>query len=259
MDTLNAAISKPKSSEIHPGPGFRFRRKITRPNPETLARLRCFPTPDISDLMNRLYTIDPGIKNLVNEERIFALACTVKVFPGDNLMVNKTLDIAQAGDAVVVDAGSSSLNGVLGDLISTKAKHRGVAAFVIDGLLRDIEGVKEVGMPVYARRVTPIGPLHRGPGEINFPVCCGGIVVRPGRDLWGREWPKNRAAPSDKPTEDCKRTGRRSLWNFLIKLEFTNIAERQRSASGRYGRVARVLLVDPKESQKHSRSAFFFG
>jgi regulator of RNase E activity RraA len=83
MHRLQAAISKPKSSEIHPEPGFRVRSKITRPNPETLARLRYFPTPDISDLMNRLFTMDPGIKNLVNEERIFAPACTVKVFPGD--------------------------------------------------------------------------------------------------------------------------------------------------------------------------------
>jgi RraA family protein len=185
MHRLKAATSKPQSSEIHPGPGFRVRRKITRPNPETLARLRHFPTPDISDLMNRLYTMDPGIKNIVNEERIFAPACTVKVFPGDNLMVHKALDIAQSGDVIVVDAGSSSLNGVLGDLISTKAKHRGVAAFVIDGLLRDIDGVKEVGLPVFARGVTPIGPLHRGPGEINFPVCCGGIVVRPGDVICG--------------------------------------------------------------------------
>jgi regulator of RNase E activity RraA len=180
MQSLDAAVSKPKSSEIHPGPGFRVRRTIARPKPENIARLRDFPTPDISDLMNRLYTMDPGIKNVVNQERIFAPACTVKVFPGDNLMVHKALDIAQPGDVIVVDAGSSFLNGVLGDLISTKARHRGIAAFVVDGLLRDIDGVKEVGMPVFARGVTPIGPLHRGPGEINFPVCCGGIVVRPG-------------------------------------------------------------------------------
>ena len=91
MQTLNAAISKPKSSEIHPEPGFRFRRKITRPKPQTLARLRDFPTPDISDLMNRLYTMERGIKHIVNEDSIFAPACTVKVFPGDNLMVHKTL------------------------------------------------------------------------------------------------------------------------------------------------------------------------
>ena len=180
IETPKGAVSRPKSSEIHPGPGFRIRRNITRPSPEPIARLADFPTPDISDLMNRLYTMDPGIKNVVNQDRIFAPACTVKVFPGDNLMVHKALDIARPGDVIVVDAGGSFLNGVLGDLISTKAKHRGIVAFVIDGLLRDIDGVSEVGMPVFARGITPIGPLHRGPGEINFPVCCGGIVVRPG-------------------------------------------------------------------------------
>jgi RraA family protein len=165
---------------MHSGPGFRIRKDIERPARESIARLANFSTPDISDLMNRLYTMDPGIKNVVNEQRIFAPACTVKVFPGDNLMVHKALDVARPGDVVVVDAGGSFLNGVLGDLITNKAKHRGIAAFVIDGLMRDVDGVKEVGLPVYARGVTPIGPLHRGPGEINFPVCCGGIVVRPG-------------------------------------------------------------------------------
>jgi len=180
MEAPKPAVQKPRSSEIHSGPGFRIRRNIERPAKESIARLANFLTPDISDLMNRLYTMDPGIKNVVNDEKIFAPACTVKVFPGDNLMVHKALDVAKPGDVVVIDAGGSFLNGVLGDLITTKAKHRGIVAFVIDGLMRDVDGVKEVGLPVYARGVTPIGPLHRGPGEINFPVCCGGIVVRPG-------------------------------------------------------------------------------
>lgn len=184
-ETVKSSGNKPKSSEIHPGPGFRINRQVTRPSKESILRLTKYQTPDISDFMNRLYTMDSGIKNVVNDANIYAPACTVKVFPGDNLMVHKALDIAMPGDVIVVDAGGSSLNGVLGDLISSKAKHRGIAAFVIDGLMRDIDGVKEVGMTVFARGVTPIGPLHRGPGEINFPICCGGIVVRPGDVICG--------------------------------------------------------------------------
>src|ERR1700722_13016265 len=126
MEAPKPAVQKPRSSEIHSGPGFRIRKDIERPAKESIARLGNFSTPDISDLMNRLYTMDPGIKNVVNEERIFAPACTVKVFPGDNLMVHKALDVARPGDVVVVDAGGSLLNGVLGDLITTKAKHRGI-------------------------------------------------------------------------------------------------------------------------------------
>lgn len=176
---------KPQSMKIFPGPGFRIRREIPRPATELVERLGAFDTADMSDLMNRLYTMNYAIKNQVNSKRIAGPACTVKVFPGDNVMVHKALDIARPGDIVVVDAGASSMNGLIGDLISTKAMHRGIAGFVIDGLIRDIAGVREVGMPIYARGITPIGPLHRGPGEINFPVSCGGIVVNPGDIICG--------------------------------------------------------------------------
>ena len=73
------------------------------------------------------------------------------------------------------------MNAVLGDLISTKARHRGAAGFVVDGLVRDLPNIRELdAFPVFARGTTPIGPLHRGPGEINYPICCGGVVVNAG-------------------------------------------------------------------------------
>ena len=177
--------NKPKSSELNPGPGFRVRKTISRPDKKLVEQFSHFETPDISDLMNRLYTMHWEIKNQVNTESIIGPAVTVKVFPGDNLMVHKALDVAQPGDIIVIDAGSTPMNAVLGDLVSQKAKHRGITAFVVDGLIRDLPGVQEIGMPVFARGTTPIGPLHRGPGEINYPVCCGGIVVNPGDIIMG--------------------------------------------------------------------------
>ncbi len=69
---------------------------------------------------------------------------------------------------------------MLGDLVTNKAKHRGIAGFIVDGLVRDLPGLIEADLPVYARGVTPFGPLHRGPGELNYAVSCGGIVVNPG-------------------------------------------------------------------------------
>ena len=171
---------KPQSSEIRPGPGFRIRSYFDRPDTSLLKKLQPFATADISDLLNRLYTLNPSIKSLVGKTSLIGTACTVKVFPGDNLMVHKALDLALPGDVIVVDAGGLEGNGVMGDLIATKAKHRGITGFVIDGLVRDLSGLKSVNLPVYAKGTTPIGPLHRGPGEINFPISCGGIVVNPG-------------------------------------------------------------------------------
>src|SRR5262249_17502314 len=106
-------------------------------------------------------------------------ACTVKLYPGDNLMVHKALDVARPGDVVVIDVGVTS-NAALGDLIATKARHRGIAGFIVDGLIRDLPGILQVDLPIFARGTTPFGPLHRGPGEINYPICCGGVVVNPG-------------------------------------------------------------------------------
>src|SRR5438067_2040151 len=174
--------TKPRSAHLHPGPGFRVKTNFPRLAPELMQSFAQFPTPDISDQLNRLYAVNPGIRCLTSDQhRICGPACTVKVFPGDNLMVHKALDVIEPGDVIIVDAGGSSMNAVLGDLISTKARHRGAAGFVIDGLVRDLPNIAALqDFPVFARGTTPIGPLHRGPGEINFPICCGGVVVNPG-------------------------------------------------------------------------------
>lgn len=180
-------VAKPSSAEMQAGVGFRIRAHIERPDPQLVRAFAAFATADISDVMNRLYTMSPNIRNVTDPNlRLGGTACTVKVFPGDNLMVHKSLDIAQPGDVLVVDASSSMMTAALGDLVATKARHRGIAGLVVDGLVRDISGIQSLrNLPVFARGVTPIGPLHRGPGEINYPVCAGGIVVHPGDIIVG--------------------------------------------------------------------------
>lgn len=184
---MSNAVGKPKSAEIYPGPGFRLRHRIERPSADVVAGLGEFDSPDVSDLMNRLYTMTSAIHNITADHlRILGPACTVKVYPGDNLAVHKSLDIAHPGDVVVVDAGGSTMNAVLGDLVSAKARHRGLRGFVVDGLVRDVDAIREIpDFPVFARGISPIGPLHRGPGEVNFPISAGGIVVQPGDVIVG--------------------------------------------------------------------------
>jgi RraA family protein len=180
VDPLVSAPNKPKSAEINPGPGFRIKVSFDRLDAEFMQRFAAFDSPDISDQLNRLYALSAAIRCLTGDHALVGPACTVKVYPGDNLMVHKALDVAKPGDVVVVDAGASHLNAALGGLISTKATHRGIAGFVVDGYVRDLPEILPLDFPVFARGTTPIGPLHRGPGEINYPICCGGVVVNPG-------------------------------------------------------------------------------
>ena len=180
-------VAKPRSAEINVGPGFRVRMECARADKEVVAALGTFETPDISDLMNRLYTMRSEIRPMTGPTLpILGTAITVKTYPGDNLMVHKALDVAQPGDVIVIDTGGAIRGAVLGDLVSAKARHRGIGGFVVDGLIRDLPGILELkDFPVYARGITPVGPLHRGPGEINYPVSVGGIVVQPGDVIVG--------------------------------------------------------------------------
>ena len=181
MKSTSPPPDKPKSAEIFPGPGFRIKATIESVDHDIFRGLGQFDTPDISDQLNRLYAFSPEIRCLTGKDhKLVGPTCTVKVFPGDNLMVHKALDIARPGHVIIVDAGGSRMNAVIGDLISSKAKQRGIAGFIVDGYIRDLPGILPLDFPIFARGTTPIGPLHRGPGEINFPICCGGVVVNPG-------------------------------------------------------------------------------
>jgi RraA family protein len=178
---LGSGSRPPASADIHPGVGFRIKRGFPRLEHDVLSMFEHFSVADISDHLNRLYAVDSAIHCLSGENRrLGGPVCTVKVYPGDNLMVHKVLDLAKPGDVVVIDARGSTANAVLGDTVSMKAQHRGIAGFIVDGYVRDLSAIRELDYPVYARGDMPIGPLHRGPGEINYPVCCGGVVVEPG-------------------------------------------------------------------------------
>src|SRR6266852_616293 len=159
-------VGKPKTAEMHVGPGFRIKMECERPDPATVAGFGAFETPGISDLTNRLYALDPAIRNLTDERlRLVGPACTVKVYPGDNLMVHKALDVAQRGDVIVVDTSGSMATAALGDLVSTKARHRGIAGFVVDGLIRELPGIRALGGVVV------------NPGDIIVGDATGVVVV----------------------------------------------------------------------------------
>lgn len=104
---------------------------------------------------------------------------------GDNLMIHKALDMAKPGDIIVVDGEGCTDRSLAGEIMFTYAHQRGLNGFVFDGAIRDLDGARNVAMPVYAKAVTPQGPFKHGPGEINVPICCGGQVVFPGDILVG--------------------------------------------------------------------------
>jgi regulator of RNase E activity RraA len=107
-------------------------------------------------------------------------AVTVRSRGGDNLTYLRALEFCRPGDVLVVDAGGDLSNAVVGGILTFYAATIGLSGVVIDGAIRDVAEIRERDFPVYARGVTHRGPYKDGPGEINVPVCVGGMVVNPG-------------------------------------------------------------------------------
>ena len=164
--------------------GCRIFLKMDRPSRELVEGFKGLPVANIADEMNRFFCVDARIRPY-NTKPLLGTAFTVKARVADNLLLLKALELAQPGDVIIVDAQGDLANAITGEIMMTQAAINGLAGVVIDGAIRDAEAMKELDMPVYAAGVQPKGPYKDGPGEINVPVSCGGVVVNPGDILVG--------------------------------------------------------------------------
>lgn len=165
-------------------PGFRIHETFRRPAAELVAGFKGIPVANIGDNMNRRACMHARILPM-NKSPLLGTAVTVKASPGDNLMLYAALELAQPGDVIVVDAQAELSNAITGELMMTWAQTKGLAGVIVDGAVRDAEALAEMRMPVYAAGVTPNGPYKNGPGEVNVPITCGGLVVNPGDIIAG--------------------------------------------------------------------------
>jgi regulator of RNase E activity RraA len=100
-------------------------------------------------------------------------------------MVHKALQVAHAGDVLVVSTCGNTTNAVFGELMCHTAVGAHLGGLVVDGAIRDEEGITRLGFPVFSRTTCPGACDKDGPGEINVPVSCGGAVVLPGDVIVG--------------------------------------------------------------------------
>ncbi|MBP0445537.1 RraA family protein [Roseomonas sp. SSH11] len=154
----------------------------TRPEPDSslIARAAKLPVANIGDVMNRLQSMRGGFFAYGGRRTFVGPALTVKARPGDNLFLHRAIDLARPGEVIVCDGGGDLNIALSGDLMIGHAEKRGVGALVLDGAVRDIEGLRKMDIGVWARGANPSGPYKDGPGEIGYPVACGGQVVMPG-------------------------------------------------------------------------------
>ncbi len=167
--------------------GFRIHAAAHRAPDSLLDRFADAVTAHLSDNMSRLIAAGPRLRPMHKGGRMVGNALTVRVRPGDNLMVHKAIDIAKPRDVIVVDAGGDLTQAIIGELMMRHAQKRGVAGLVINGAIRDLGTIGVDTYPVYAAGVTHRGPYKDGPGEINVAIAIDGMVVQPGDIIVGDE------------------------------------------------------------------------
>ena len=161
--------------------GFRILPRTRAVSDDAARRFAALPVANVSDSMNRMTAGGAHLRPFHDPQvRLAGPALTVKTRPGDNLLVHKAINEAQAGDIIVVDAGGDLTNAIIGDIMTTLAKRKGIAGFVINGAVRDAEDILKSGIAVFAAGVTHRGPYKDGPGELNVPIAIDGMVIEPG-------------------------------------------------------------------------------
>ncbi len=139
-----------------------------------------FSPTTLADVLTRDSVMDSGIRPLwPGTPRIAGPAYPVRCPPGDNLMVHAAIYRAEPGAIIVVEAGDSDY-AVAGGNVCAVAQKRGIAGFVVDGVIRDLAEVRANRFPVFARGVMPIPGGKDAIGVLNGLVRCGGVRVAPG-------------------------------------------------------------------------------
>ncbi|MGI5817719.1 MAG: RraA family protein [Armatimonadota bacterium] len=158
--------------------------------PEAAAReMAGMSTATISDALFRMghknRTMKPRIKPVDPSMRVFGPALTVHAYPGGTHASGLALKAVEEGEVIVMDVGGFIDNIMWGEIFSHMAAVAGCAGAVIDGAVRDIEGVMEIGFPLFAAGISPQAGTGDRLGEIDIPICCAGVVVNPGDFVYG--------------------------------------------------------------------------
>jgi 4-hydroxy-4-methyl-2-oxoglutarate aldolase len=171
---------------IEEAPVLTLRADFPRPPPDLVAALKGVPVGYLVDCMDGQGALDWGIKPLPEAclpgpaPTVVGPALPCWCGPADNLAVFGAVAVARPGDVIVAATEAHRGCALIGDLLLGMARNAGVAGFVTDGLVRDVAGLMEVGLPLYAAGVSPNSPARNGPGTVGLPVVLGGVRIEAG-------------------------------------------------------------------------------
>ena len=158
----------------------RYRPNYAKLTGDQLAPWRNVPPAIVSDIMNRTQVMDGRIKPIQDGISVCGQARTVDVMVGDNGAPHMLIGLMEPGEIMVINAGGFLGTAVWGGIMTRAAMHREIGGIVVDGAVRDVAEIRELGFPAFAAGVVPAGP-HKGYGGIiDGTISCAGCPVKSG-------------------------------------------------------------------------------
>jgi len=145
-----------------------------------VAELTRLGTATVYEAAGRAGLIDLDLHRIVPGSRAAGPARPVLCGQGDNLMVHAAIAHARPGDVLVLTMPDPFPVALVGDLLATQAQRQGVAALLVDGAVRDVEELADLGLPVWARWIRVRGAAKDVPGTLDEPVTVGGQRIAAG-------------------------------------------------------------------------------
>ncbi|RLA47687.1 MAG: putative 4-hydroxy-4-methyl-2-oxoglutarate aldolase [Gammaproteobacteria bacterium] len=136
-------------------------------------------TPDLSDEEPQVCAIELQFNNYGAIRQFGGQVVTIKCHE-DNSLVKQRVGEPGGGRVIVVDGGGSLRRALLGDMLAEKAAANGWSGLVINGAIRDVDEVGQIGLGVQALGVCPIKTEKLGVGQRDIPIQIGGVNIAPG-------------------------------------------------------------------------------
>jgi len=147
---------------------------------DIIRRLKRLDTASLSDAMGKQNAMDSSIRPVVAGVQMIGRALTLRPVPGDFMTVIAALDKVKAGNVMVIDGAGFTEAAIVGELVCMEAKRQGAVGIVLDGASRDTAGIRKLGFHLFSKAITPRAGSCEAMGDIQIPISCGGVIVRPG-------------------------------------------------------------------------------